>query len=94
MYAGFSESETIQWVTGSRTGKIFRPIASAAASRWLDISCSQSRDKLQASSANEIAAHILATDRLEGLLSGLLDRARNKTAVNEAKAKGLRKKLR
>jgi site-specific DNA recombinase len=37
---------------------------------------------------------IFAPDRLEALLRGLLDRARNKTAVNASKAKELRKKLR
>ncbi len=37
---------------------------------------------------------IFAPDRLEALLRGLIDRARNKTTVNASKAKDLRKKLR
>jgi hypothetical protein len=41
-----------------------------------------------------LEARILAPERLEALLRGLLDRARNKTEVNAVKAKELRKKLR
>ena len=43
---------------------------------------------------DNLEARILAPERLEALLKGLLDRARNKTEVNAAKAKELRKKLR
>lgn len=43
---------------------------------------------------DNLEARILAPERLEALLRGLLDRARNKPAVNAAKAKELRKKLR
>ena len=43
---------------------------------------------------DNLEARILAPERLEILLRGLLDRARNKTEVDAAKAKELRKKLR
>jgi site-specific DNA recombinase len=43
---------------------------------------------------DNLEARILAPQRLKTLLRGLLDRARNKTEVNAAKAKELRKKLR
>jgi hypothetical protein len=38
---------------------------------------------------DNLEARILAPERLEALLRGLLDRARNKTEVNAAKAKEL-----
>ena len=43
---------------------------------------------------DNLEARIVARERLEALLRGLLDRASNKTEVNAVKAKELRKKLR